>query len=86
MSKEFCIIPPNPMYSTVRTPMLHRHEKEMSVEEMSNFLNVFYCKCMVHQGGNRFEKFVFGKKVFLTKEEAEEKLKELNKNGTSKIR
>ena len=27
MSKEeFCIMPPNPMYSTTRLPMLHRHE------------------------------------------------------------
>ena len=27
MSKEeFCIMPPNSMYSTKRTPMLHRHE------------------------------------------------------------
>lgn len=24
--KEFCIMPPNIMYSTTRTPMLHRHE------------------------------------------------------------
>ena len=26
MNKEFCILPPNSMYSTVRKPMLHRHE------------------------------------------------------------
>lgn len=33
-----------------------------------------YCKCMVRQGGNRFEHFRFGVNVFLTREEAERAL------------
>ena len=32
---------------------------------------VFIIKCMVSQGGTRFEKFIFGKTAFLTREEAE---------------
>lgn len=44
--------------------------------ESENDHYMFYCKCMVHQGGARFEKFVFGKTVFLTREEAEKALEE----------
>lgn len=42
--------------------------------ESENDHYMFYCKCMVHQGGARFEKFVFGKTVFLIREEAEKAL------------
>ena len=35
----------------------------------------FILKCMVLQGGARFEEFLFGKTAFLTREEAERALK-----------
>ncbi len=40
---------------------------------------IYILKCNVFLGVSMFKKFIFGKTVFLTKEEAEEKLKELGK-------
>lgn len=47
---------------------------------------VFIVKCMVSWGGARFEEFIFGKTVFLTREKAEKALDEQRKmlNGGEK--
>lgn len=43
---------------------------------------IYILKCKVFLGGtNVFKRFAFGKTVFLTKEEAEAKLKERGNNG-----
>ena len=53
----------------------HASVYSMKIESEDDHF-VFIIKCMVEQGGARFEKFLFGKTVFLTREEAEKALKE----------
>ena len=53
--------------------------------ELEDYHFVFILNCMVTQGGARFDKFIFGKTAFLTREEAnkalEERRKEDKNNG-----
>lgn len=53
----------------------HTSVSSMKIEPEDAHL-AFILKCMVSQGGARFEEFLFGKTVFLTCEEAKKALKD----------
>ena len=61
----------------------HTSVYSMKIESKDNHF-VFIIKCMVAQGGARFEKFMFGKTVFLTREEAEKALEDMGKEDEGK--
>ena len=61
----------------------HTSVYSMKIESKDNHF-VFIIKCMVAQGGARFEKFMFGKTVFLTREEAEKALEDMRKEDEGK--
>lgn len=53
----------------------HTSVSSMKIETEDAHL-AFILKCMVLQGGARFEEFLFGKTAFLTREEAKKALKD----------
>ena len=61
----------------------HTSVYSMKIESEDDHF-VFIIKCMVSQGGARFEKFIFGKTVFLTHEEADKALKNRRKEDEGK--